>query len=968
MNNIRLYLYDKFGDEATKEYEVELDSSIQFAITKQFTDLENPTAIINDWSKSIAIPFTKHNNEIFNHLYRSDRIVTSGEPVGAFGFDPTKKIPFRLINDENVLMTGYVKVLSVEQTSSVAGKYNITLNGELGKIFQELKNITFNRSESASDYYIDGSEYVKEELTADLIYQSWTSLGQTTSELKHKGDNDYFVTDYIGFAPNNSFSDGFDYKSYENINGINKLSDLLQQKWDSDGFTEYKADSIIENGITSRGMREFRSYLQTPYIYFNKLFGIFKEKAEQITGYTFTLDSSWFNDGNPYWYDLIFCLKNFDLKSESNQFNTYIMQTQTEQYWENVPVSSNLVFDVNRKKEYTEYWNDTYKGFELKNSENENNDLIYINNSHTLFHIIINGEHPDIDINSNNAFYIELYQYDKEHNLLKQDNYTLINKTDSQIQPTDNVLTVSGVSVDTVNHTTTLTVNVPILRPMFSRLYDNSDSLCFEWRCRTNLRSIFTDTSITECQINFTGEWFVKNYDVQRSYSWFTLNDLWNNDVNFFEVIINYCKMYRIKILLDEVSKTITFVSSKKFFKDYTIENWSDKVDYSKPWKLEPNIIETKNLLLNYENSESAILKDYKDEYGFNYGEQNLVTNYDFGNNTKKMFSGLKQSNLISDVILDYTALLIKNDVTYKRFNNVYIDNYGDDKKMISSFGQYYFFQRLSYFLEDDGVTHSTIYITDDSINQILSSKYTFGLTGNNIDVNTYPNLSLTAYNGSYLLTFGVPKKSYSINEIIGTSIYNNFWRQYLNDLYSINTKRVTCYIRLSAEDYLNFRFNKFIIIKNQLYIVNKIFDYNANILEPTKIELLSVNNINNYIGTSNVWSVSPLKIVNNYNEFFGTIFTYRLYDSNEINQSSYTIDFDAFRTNIPNSWTKTITYNNIDEYTIDIKVTITPPFTVQNPGEYKVTLIIDKMGEQQTVEGYINIIRDTDMANEMTE
>lgn len=76
MNNVRLYLYDKFGNDATKEYEVELDSSIQFAITKQFTDLENPTTIINDWSKSIAIPFTQHNNEIFNYLYRSDRTVT----------------------------------------------------------------------------------------------------------------------------------------------------------------------------------------------------------------------------------------------------------------------------------------------------------------------------------------------------------------------------------------------------------------------------------------------------------------------------------------------------------------------------------------------------------------------------------------------------------------------------------------------------------------------------------------------------------------------------------------------------------------------------------------------------------------------------------------------------------------------------------------------------------------------------
>ena len=38
--------------------EVELLEKVQFAITKAYEDLDNPTNIKNDWSKTISIPFT----------------------------------------------------------------------------------------------------------------------------------------------------------------------------------------------------------------------------------------------------------------------------------------------------------------------------------------------------------------------------------------------------------------------------------------------------------------------------------------------------------------------------------------------------------------------------------------------------------------------------------------------------------------------------------------------------------------------------------------------------------------------------------------------------------------------------------------------------------------------------------------------------------------------------------------------
>jgi hypothetical protein len=62
--NIELYIENQ---------PIELDKNVTFAITKQFEDLSNPTTIINDWTKTINIPFTKKNNTIFGGIFSPDR-------------------------------------------------------------------------------------------------------------------------------------------------------------------------------------------------------------------------------------------------------------------------------------------------------------------------------------------------------------------------------------------------------------------------------------------------------------------------------------------------------------------------------------------------------------------------------------------------------------------------------------------------------------------------------------------------------------------------------------------------------------------------------------------------------------------------------------------------------------------------------------------------------------------------------
>lgn len=77
--------------------EVELDESVSFAINKQFEDITSPADIKNDWSKTVNIPFTQHNNKLFGELFNVDRLIVEGDNtlMGIY-FDPYKKVNFRL--------------------------------------------------------------------------------------------------------------------------------------------------------------------------------------------------------------------------------------------------------------------------------------------------------------------------------------------------------------------------------------------------------------------------------------------------------------------------------------------------------------------------------------------------------------------------------------------------------------------------------------------------------------------------------------------------------------------------------------------------------------------------------------------------------------------------------------------------------------------------------------------------------
>lgn len=879
---LRIFIEDK---------EVELNESVTAALTKQFEDLSNPTAIINDWSKTVSIPFTQSNHQLFGHIYCPDRIIASGSSLIGIYFDPYKKLDFRIQWGETVLMTGYAKMNEVKQSEG-KGTYEITLFGQLGKIFQEMQKITFDTSSDDTDYIIDGSEYVEEKINKTLVNSSWTSSGQQTSTLYPKyfiptGTTTpvqhpaYHVTDIIGFAPNNSFSDGFDYKAYQfDTVTSKKFADVLE----SSGFAEETGvapETAIPDGMLPREIGEYRSYLQLPYIYWNKLFKIFQAKAESVTGYQFEYDTSWFNTKNPYWYNLVYMLKPFDAKNgdiRNNLYNNLSTSFSSTAYVN--------IGDWTTSSNYTQEY--TYRMNPLGTQYEQVSGVMDRNSYHNQFNF---GDNTILNIHCYINTYL-LVVTQREH--IKDTNGLLFTVTatgsNGATQTQQFLIRHSGssltygnaVTIDTGNSGDDASIGYAIIIPTMDAYFNLTKDVFGSYvTLSTKAKWLYNSYPISgsatgEIVLYYgnstqssvvvgspsTIELIIPSNNWFHSQAPFTLNDLWNNDYNVFDEILKYCKMFRIGIFTDDVNKKIIFKPFSKYFSEYTVKDWSDKLDKSKDYIVKPITFEDKYVLFNYEDSDTKLGEEYKEKYGVNYGEYRLVTDYNFNNETSELFENVMGSITNTDNVLSWTNLFDNKKIIYSFPNELYIYNKNDDNKQVDIFGSFYLHNGLRSFSDEASLYLRDVYISDDTAFQQATNTY-FYTQMNNIMTNvlTYPNLDIVK--GDNICLFNVPMENYTyLNNYSGKeSIYTNLWKTYLDERYNVQNKIVTCYLRLSPSDYINFDYNHFITIGNQIYMINKIYDYDVNSTDSTKVDLITIQNIGGYANNEFIKNLDTLTL-----------------------------------------------------------------------------------------------------------
>lgn len=279
------------------------------------TDYTDPTVLRNSYSKTLTIEGTPNNNQIFNSIYHLDQIVDMNT------FNPAKRMGFQLFSNGYILEQGYAKLDKINKNGKNIS-YEITLFGGLGEF---LYNLSYDQTAEGSDLsrgggedrrlsslvFYDETEPNKEfdfNITKETVAEAWNALESGSGATKWQ---------YINFAPAyNGYPKDFDADKVL-INTQNSFIPMTFNNNGSSGNSVGFPASMTQGNATYRAynnyamgelpkemteweMRDLRSYLQRPVL---SVKGFIQAISNPINngGYDVDLDTSFFNDNNPYY-------------------------------------------------------------------------------------------------------------------------------------------------------------------------------------------------------------------------------------------------------------------------------------------------------------------------------------------------------------------------------------------------------------------------------------------------------------------------------------------------------------------------------------------------------------------------------------------------------------------------------------------------------------------------------------------
>ena len=374
------------------------------------------------------------------------------------------------------------------------------------------------------------------------------------------------------------------------------------------------------------------------------------------------------------------------------------------------------------------------------------------------------------------------------------------------------------------------------------------------------------------------------------------------------EFLISYCKTFGLHLFKDIVEDKIYICPRNKFYDRENIIDINDKIDHSKPIEINPVYVDTNFVSLSNKVVDGISNKDYKDKYGKIFGQKIVDTGFEFNADTNELNSSSVLKNAIqTKEQSQYFYLPDSNGINPYVYNgftySLYKDGQSDGetktievpKKVLKDTftffePEYPFYDILSkpqfeddthksldtegvmlFFTGKQDVTDKGLYLTDDnSYMGILNNNPCWLMTNSEYDaqgakiaskITELPRFS-RYYEGNhwmmYSFDYGSPRELYvpDIQNNEEGNIYNLYFKNYLTDLYDINTKVVTCYVKadgILTEEYLR----KIYWFDNAIWRLNRIYDYNPNSPNTTKCEFIKIQNLSSFDieeATKNPW------------------------------------------------------------------------------------------------------------------
>ena len=878
-----------------ENYLVDNTDNISIPLTKTFDNIQDPMKYYSEYSRSVDIPFSVNNNKLFNHIFNVDSVQNSNpnQPNIGHNFDPKRKIPFRIEYNGDIILEGYAKLNSI--TYSNGGKYNITLFGKFGEIMQELHKLTFINPES-NKYYIVSPKY-------DRISATFLQIAMKKYPSSTFSENSLSLTDIITFITNEGVYENFDmkknvrYKISDNTiipyMDIVDTSSFLKETYTYISNNNINPESIVGDAMLPGTWGEYRSYYQIPCMWVKRLWEMFIAAAKKVTSYSFDLDPDFFNDDNPLYFQQVLALKTFNTKQESKYTSTFEIKVSNNVSWINSTNTYRMPSYIIRTSTVSDDYGAGYDDITDGETSGQTIKVLFLKskpNSYDTFTINFSQKFS-IDIPSGGIegkqylgipFYIDVYLKTKDGLIINTCNYEVLRckyegleeydrdiphskvrniiLQDTYQENNPNTKTTSLFFTLNYSYRTSQVINgcyleivmywedIPFYFTYDPELLTNNDGVQY---IHDKMHSLKDTESVYVKPLNelYKGEKnrlsAVISQKEKRSGDYFSISDLWDNNVNPLEYLLEFSKIYGLVWNIDEKNKTIVVRQQQNDYKEglaQGIRDYTDKVD-NREKVLKPAQFDCKYVCFNYADNKTAEGTEYKNTYGANYGELILNNGNEFNLSEKKLFSGLipapiTQKKRILKIKTPYNI----NSTIYPE-TQTYTSIITTDKsnKTVDLFGSLFFVINTNNFIG----------FTDDCSSEYLNNTYCYNRYGFGVTYAIAKFASAISYvkntNNKITNLFNIPNITYGEDFKNVKSIYELFWKDYFDERYSYKNKVVEVKMKLSIEEYNTIRRGTFIKIDNQLYVFNKISDFDIQGDGLTKCELLTVNNLDAY-------------------------------------------------------------------------------------------------------------------------
>ncbi len=144
MNQNRLVINQVAGANIV-EYELDLYDNVPLPINKSIIDIQNIAERKSDFSKTITLPGTSNNNDIFSNIFNLARSVQNDNTYNfAPDFNPSLKADAILYKNGIVQIQGYLQLTNINIIDDYEIEYEVIIIGKTANLFQDLGDKKLN--------------------------------------------------------------------------------------------------------------------------------------------------------------------------------------------------------------------------------------------------------------------------------------------------------------------------------------------------------------------------------------------------------------------------------------------------------------------------------------------------------------------------------------------------------------------------------------------------------------------------------------------------------------------------------------------------------------------------------------------------------------------------------------------------------------------------------------------------------